>query len=194
MDIGQHSYGLACIRSKTQTQSCLCVMVCCHSMNIVPVCPMQALTCTQSVSKPHNLSHNQTDCPTQSLFVSKSDSLPHNQTVYVMHILLTYDICVLSLVILLLPWLILYTMSRSQTVCLTFRQCVSLFVPMRALSCTCSVFKSDCLSHACLAYETCILSLLLLLPWLFAYNASGHSTAGAWKQLQLHVWRFVPQI
>ena len=138
---------------------------------------MQALTCTQSVSKPDNLSHNQTDCPTQSLFVSKSDSLPHNQTVYVMHILLTYDICVLSLVILLLPWLILYTMSRSQTVCLTFRQCVSLFVPMRALSCTCSVLKSDCLSHACLAYETCILSLLLLLPWLFAYNASGHSTA-----------------
>ena len=29
---------------------------------------------SKSVSKPDNMSHNQTDCPTQSLFVSKSDN------------------------------------------------------------------------------------------------------------------------
>ena len=68
-----------------------------------------------------SLSQNQTTCPTQAFSVSNSDSLCHN---HLLHILLTFETCVLSLVILLLPWLIRYSLSQSQTVCLELRQYV----------------------------------------------------------------------
>ena len=112
----------ACLyQVQMETQSCLCGIVCCHSMNIVLVCPMQALSCTQSVSMSDSLSQNQTTCPTQAFSVSNSDSLCHN---HLMHILLTCETCVLSVVILLLPWLLRYSLSQSQTVCLELRQSI----------------------------------------------------------------------
>lgn len=104
---------------ETDFQTRLSHAVCCHSMNIVLVCPMQALSCTQSVSMPDSLSQNQTTCPTQAFSVLKSDSLCHN---HLMHILLTCETCVLSLVIQSLPWLLRYSLSQSQTVCLELRQ------------------------------------------------------------------------
>lgn len=162
MDTWQSSCGLACIGSKMETQSCLCGIVFYHSMNTFPVCPMQALSCAQSVSMLDTLSDNQTTCPAQACSVSKLDSLSHNQTVYLMHILLTYKTCVLSLVILLLPWLLLHTLSWSQTICVKVRQFVSkldnlshiqTICPMWALSCIESILHTVwyfcCLEYFC---------------------------------------------
>ena len=94
---------------------CLCGIVCCHSTNIVPVCPMQALSCTQSVSMSDSMSHNQTNCPTHAFSVLKSDSLSHNQTVCLMHILLTCKNCLESCDFL----------DSFCTLCLEVRQSVS---------------------------------------------------------------------
>ena len=97
-----------------------------------------------------------------------------------LHILLTYEICVLSLVILLLPWLLLYTLFWSQTICLKVRQSVSkldnlshtqTICPMQALSCT----ESDT-SH----------SVILLLPWLLLYTLCRSQTVCLVTESKLH--------
>lgn len=128
-----------------ETQSCSCGIVICHFMNTFPVCPMQALSCAQSVSMSDSLSHNQTDCPAQACSVSNSDSLSHNQAVYLMHILLTCKTCVLSLVILLLPWLLLYTLSLSHTICVKVRQSVSKLDDLSHIQAVCPMWALRCI-------------------------------------------------
>ena len=101
----------------------------------------------------HNLSQCQTVCliirqtffPSQACSVSKSDSLSHNQAVYLMHILLTYKTCVLSLVILLSPWLLLYTLSWSQTLCVKVRQSVSKLDNLSHIQTVCPMWALSCI-------------------------------------------------
>ena len=93
---------------------------------LVPVCPGKLCLA-------HNLSRcsqNLTNWPMRALSVLKSDNLSHNQTVCLMHIVVTCETCVM---ILLLPWLLLYTLSWSQTICLIVRDCL---ITRQSVACT----------------------------------------------------------
>lgn len=139
--------------SKMEIQSCLCVIVWCQSMNIVPVCPGKPCLA-------HNLSQrsqNLTNCPRRALSVLKSDSLSHA------HCANMWNLCLDSFVALVL----LYTLSWSQTICLIIRQTVpwepclaqsqtDCLLIRQSVSCTSCYCGSLCLTETYLNCTRCL--------------------------------------